>query len=60
MCQVGNIFKTYHANLLQKFEERQPIPPHDIILSMRQCHSSKNRWKEHMQYIKKVLEMLRT
>ena len=25
-------FKTYHANLLKKFEKRSPIPPHDIIL----------------------------
>ena len=32
VCQVGKNFKTYHANLLKKFEERQPIPPHDIIL----------------------------
>ncbi|KAK3739914.1 hypothetical protein RRG08_006781 [Elysia crispata] len=32
VCQVGKNFKTYHANLLKKFEERQPISPHDIIL----------------------------
>ena len=33
MCvKAEKIFKTYHANLLKKFEERQPIPPHDIIL----------------------------
>ena len=32
VCQVGKNFKTDHANLLKKFEERQPIPPHDIIL----------------------------
>ena len=33
VCQVGKkYFKTYHANLLKQFEERQPIPPHDIIL----------------------------
>ncbi|KAK3771623.1 hypothetical protein RRG08_047880 [Elysia crispata] len=32
VCQVGKNFKTYHANLLMKFEERQPIPPDDIIL----------------------------
>ena len=24
-------FKTYHANLLKKFEERQPLPPHAAV-----------------------------
>ena len=32
VCQVEQNYKTYHANLLKKFEECQPIPPHDIIL----------------------------
>ncbi|KAK3720250.1 hypothetical protein RRG08_007872 [Elysia crispata] len=32
VCQVGKNVKTYHANLLKKFEERQPFPLHDIIL----------------------------
>ena len=32
VCQIGKKLKTYHANLLKKFEERQPLPPHDTIL----------------------------
>ena len=31
LCQVGNAQKTYHANLLKKYVERIPQPPHHEI-----------------------------
>ncbi|GFS21394.1 retrovirus-related Pol polyprotein from transposon opus [Elysia marginata] len=32
ICQVGASLRTYHANLMKKYEERTPLPPHDILL----------------------------
>ena len=55
MCEVGKNFKTYHANLLKKFEERQPIPSHDIILP----HAAVSFIKDDDVDLKANIEFLR-
>ena len=55
VCQIGKKLKTYHANLLKKFEERQPLPPHDIILPHAAVSFIKEDLKKHLyrsQYCK--------
>ena len=47
----GKKLKTYHANLLKKFEERQPLPPHDTILP----HAAVSFIKEDNDDLKKHL-----
>ncbi|GFS21081.1 hypothetical protein ElyMa_003329700 [Elysia marginata] len=32
ISQVGTSLRTYLANLMKKYEERTPLPPHDILL----------------------------
>ena len=47
--------KTYHANLLKKFEERQPLPPHDTILP----HAAVSFIKEDNDESESNIEFLR-
>ena len=51
VCQIGKKLKTYHANLLKKFEERQPLPPHATILP----HAAVSFIKEDNDDLKKHL-----
>ena len=55
VCQIGKKLKTYHANLLKKFEERQPLPPHDTILP----HAAVSFIKEDNDESESNIEFLR-
>ena len=32
ICKIGDKLRTYHANLLKKYIERTPVPPHDSMM----------------------------